>query len=135
MFSVSLFFLSGFIVSKKSPAGELEKRLVRLFKNQESAKNIGLEYLKIVPEESSREKLLSMLSSTLERFPNFYEENNPRILLKWLRTCRQEDFKENRIIIVKKWLLSVTELRLCALVALQPSLTAHNLARVFSFQS
>lgn len=135
MFLSSSFFLSSLIISKSSPTEKLEKRLVDLFKDQNSAKIVGLEYLKIVPEENNRQRLLSLLSSTLERFPGLFTEMDPVKLRKWLRICRQKDFDEGQIINVQKWLLSVTELRLCALVALQPSLSAHYFARISCFYS
>ena len=135
MFLSGTFFLSNFIISKNSLFEKLEKRLVSLFKDQESAKIMGIEYLKVVPEENNKQKLLSLLSSTLESFPGFNTEVNRSQLREWLGICRQEDFKQGRIINIQNWLLSVTELRLCALVALQPSLSTRNLARIFFLYS
>ena len=135
MFLSGTFFLAGLTVSKNSPAEKFEKRLVSLFKNQKSAKVIGIEYLKIVPEENNKQQLLSLLSSSLEGFPGLETETDPSKLREWLRIRRQEDFKEGKVIDVQKWLLSVTELRLCALVALQPPLSARYLSQLFFFCS
>ena len=132
-FSSGFILLSSFIVSKSNSTEKLENRLVHLFKNQESAKIIGLEYLKIVPEENNKKQLLSLFASTLGRFPALYTTTDPRELRAWLRICRHEDFKEGRIINVKNFLLSITESRICALVALQSSLSSQSLDRVLNF--
>ena len=135
MFLSGTFILSGLTVAKSSPTGKFEKRLVSLFKGQKSAKVIGLEYLKIVPEENNKQQLLSLLSSSLESFSGLHTETDLSKLREWLRIRRQEDFKEGKVIYVQNWLLSVTELRLCALVALHPPLSAHFLSQSFFFHS
>jgi hypothetical protein len=140
IFSSGFILLSGFGVSKRSsaeeldkrsPTEEIEERLVHLFKNQESAKIIGRAYLKIVPEENNKKELLSRLAITFDKIPGLYTEADPRNLRKRLRACRQEDFKEGRVITVNKYILSVTEARICALVLLHFSVLSQSLARAF----
>jgi hypothetical protein len=42
----------------------------------------------------------------------------PEALANWLQAKQRDDFDQSRVVLVQRWMLSKTEARLCALVAL-----------------
>ncbi len=126
MFSLGLIFLARFLLPKfavfrSRPAEGFEKKLVQLFNKTKSAKVVGLEYFKGVPEERDRQRLISSISSSIFKNGPVNTKTDTQKLRELLCICRQRDFEEGRVTEVRGWPLSITEARLCALVALQPS--------------
>ena len=99
---------------------EFEEKLVGLIEHRESARVIGLEYLKHFPGEDNKDKLLSSIYTALKNQSSISlnETTSPQ-LNELLLTCRQKDFKKGRVVELQGWLLSITEAQLCALVAKQ----------------
>jgi hypothetical protein len=88
--------------------------LLAVFTDLDSARNVGVEYLRSRPEETDLRKLLAALcgSSSIDATDAAHD---------WAATlaakCR-DDFLERRVVHVDAWVLSWTEARLCALAVL-----------------
>ena len=72
---------------------------------------VGRSYLKKVPDEANREKLAALL-------PSLKGSKRLAARIRALRDRVARDFAENRIVLLEGWLLSRTEARAAALVAL-----------------
>ena len=122
LFACGLFAIndSVLLADNSDEIRELEEKLLRLLEHRESAKVIGLEYLKLFPGEDNKEKLLSSIYTSLKDQSSvaLNKTTSPR-LNELLRTCRQKDFEKGRVVELRGWLLSVTEVRLCALAGLR----------------
>jgi hypothetical protein len=96
----------------------LPSKLSSFFHHKQSAKNIGLEYLKIAPMEAD----ISLLSNLICSFDREYRVQllhaNSRGFRELLRQRLCVDFEQDNIVIVNGWILAATEARLCALTAL-----------------
>ncbi len=75
-------------------------------------KEIGEEYRIKVPEENSKEKLMSFLKTDAIKSTNADE------ISQLLEKRDQSDFKNGKVKVIKGWILSETELRQCALFSL-----------------
>jgi hypothetical protein len=96
----------------------LSSKLANFFHNKESARAIGLAYLRTVPEEANAQQLTQLICSSWEqRYDELVHANAAKIKTILLRQQRQ-DFEKGRIIELEGWILSETEARLCALAAL-----------------
>ena len=85
-------------------------RLTALFSHYNSALAVGQQYLHQFPEESNYHWLISQV---------FPVPSLPVSQLKTqLKKQRQQDFSESQTVIVHGWILSRTEARLCAALAL-----------------
>jgi len=91
----------------------LDRKLLKLFRNRGSAEVIGREYLKDSPEE--KKGLAKKIYGSLG-FSSPYTQISLKDLRKKLKICRQNDFKYGRVVELERWLLSITEARLCAFV-------------------
>ena len=94
--------------SQRSPTDVFWRDLVRLLPHQESARVVGAAYLRRRPEEASVSTLLGLLGLSGAR----------PIHTRALRTRHYADFRAGRVEQLRGWTLSLTELRLCALVRL-----------------
>ena len=95
----------------------LASRLAQFFHNEESARVIGRRYLELSPSEARPERLMALICRC--------EENHTRLARAdagQLRTLLQDqqraDFTHGRTTTVDGWILSETEVRLCALAAI-----------------
>lgn len=97
---------------------QLPSSVGTLFNNTNSARVVGLEYLRHWPSESDVPTLLSLLS--LEHLEGRRELSAPERerTRAALRLRIRRDFEEERVVSVQGWILSITEARLCALSAL-----------------
>lgn len=101
-----------------SKEGSLAEELVNFFKEKSSAKIIGQEYLRSYPRERNVTLLLQgIFSNNSGRFVDL-KHNRKLKLRAYLSRQRREDFEQGRIVEVQGWILSETEARHCALVAL-----------------
>lgn len=92
--------------------------LARFFAHRDSAKRVGLEYLRCVPREADERLLVDLIcSSRAERRAELDQANKGK-LRELLRLQMRQDFEHGRIVNVQGWILSETEGRLCALAAL-----------------
>jgi hypothetical protein len=90
-------------------------RLAGLLADQESAAAVGRAYLDLAPGEADSRVLVQRLSASLGKGRTLGDDELRRLLA--LRIDR--DFADERVATVQGWVLSVTELRLCALCALR----------------
>jgi hypothetical protein len=90
-------------------------RLAGLLADPESAAAVGRAYLDSVPGEADSRLLVRRLSASLGARGRPVDDDELRRQLAW-RIDR--DFADERVATVQGWVLSVTELRLCALCAL-----------------
>jgi hypothetical protein len=96
----------------------LSSKLANFFHNKESARAIGLAYLRTVPEEANARQLTHFICSSWEqRYDEMVHADAAKIKTILLRQQR-EDFEKGRIVDLQGWILSETEARLCALAAL-----------------
>lgn len=97
-----------------APAGRAA-RLAGLLADPDSAAAVGRAYLDSVPAEADWRVLVRRLSASLGQRGRALGDDELRHLL-----ARQidRDFADERVATVQGWVLSVTELRLCALCAL-----------------
>jgi hypothetical protein len=96
----------------------VSSKLANFFHNKESARAIGLEYLRIVPAEANARQLTHLICSPwAQRYDETAHADAAKIKTILLRQQR-EDFEMGRIVELQGWILSQTEARLCALAAL-----------------
>jgi hypothetical protein len=101
------------LVAAPDPAA----RLVRLFRHRASARAIGAVYLATRPEEADARKLVE-LAIAADGTARTIGRMSETELRAWLRERQTRDFATGRIVNLDGWLLSATEVRLCALAAL-----------------
>jgi hypothetical protein len=92
----------------------LASRLADYYVDKVSAKVVGLEYLRSVPEEARADRLVDLICSTNKQQ---FAEVDDQTLKDLLLVRQREEFTEDRIVTVRGWILSRTECRLCALAA------------------
>jgi hypothetical protein len=93
-------------------------KLVACIDAQRSAAMVGLEYLRTVPSEANAEQLVRLICA---KFPERHGElarTGTRQIKRLVMRQQQEDFAADRIIDVGGWILSRSEARLYALVAI-----------------
>lgn len=123
-----LIYFSGFMLlkpdlllselGKKSESNQILSKLTNFFQKKESAKLVGNEYLKLVPEEAEIGLLVNLLCNKNKKvYSNIQRENSEKVKEILLRQ-HQKDLEKGRIVILSGWILSETEARLCALIAM-----------------
>jgi hypothetical protein len=116
--SVPLAFpVSAFAWPSSDSIPPLGARLKRFFSNKESARVIGKRYLTMRPEESSLNRLTALICRTPESYDQLAktDTNTLRILLA---EQQRDDFTNGRVMLVDGWILSETEVHLCAIASL-----------------
>ena len=106
------------ILTAQRKGSTLGPGLVQLLRHKESARIIGLEYLRGAPQEAHVQTLIDLLSSDFTQSPIGPHKSDTTRLREFLRLQTQQDFEAGRIVRLQGWMISVTEARLCALVAL-----------------
>jgi hypothetical protein len=96
----------------------LPSKLASFFLHQESAKQVGLEYLKIAPMEADICLLSNLICSFNEKQRAALLYADSRGVSELLRQRLCLDFEQDHVVTVHGWILAVTEARLCALAAL-----------------
>lgn len=92
--------------------GDWTRRLVASVREPESAAWVGRRYLASAPEEADAARLAAALSAGLA------PDLDGAALRRALAAGRRRDFAQREIVVLDGWVLSRSELRLCALVAL-----------------
>jgi len=82
-----------------------------VFRNSESARQVGRRYLAEVPEEAESEALESLLENSLGA--NAVGADSKALSTK-IRRAIEMDFETSRVVYLDGWMLSETEARLCA---------------------
>jgi hypothetical protein len=93
-------------------------QLAALLAHPESAKVIGIEYLRVYPGEADLDILLDLIVSQLAAGEAGLFATADHQLRERLDTSIRADFAADRIVKLRGWVLSATEARLCALTAL-----------------
>ena len=84
--------------------------LFRIWKDGPELQQIGIRYRELYPEEDRRRKLLRLLTDD--------KPEDEKALALAMEQQVQEDYRENRIVMIDGWMLSVTEARQCALFSI-----------------
>ncbi len=84
--------------------------LYRIWEDGPELQNVGIQYRELFPEENSRRKLLKLLTGDTPRD----EKEMAAVIEKQVH----DDYRENRIVMIDGWMLSVTEARQCALFSI-----------------
>jgi hypothetical protein len=96
----------------------LASKLVDFFQDRESARAVGREYLRIAPVEADTLKLTELIcAGRQERYAELSHASMGKVRRMLLHQQR-EDFEKGRIVNLQGWILSQTEVRLCALATL-----------------
>jgi hypothetical protein len=96
----------------------LAMRLANFFAHKHSARIVGSEYLRCTPRETDIDLLVNLICAPWAgRYKELTSVDGGK--LRELLTLQQrQDFEHGRIVNVQGWILSETEVRLCALAVL-----------------
>lgn len=94
------------------------QHLAGLYRNPESAAVVGRAYLRAAPGEKDLDALVRRVAAALGVTPDEIRRTDRRELAARFRSRQRSDFAEGNIVYVRQWMLSRTEARLAALVAL-----------------
>ena len=86
------------------------------FCGEEEIRAIGTHYRSQVPGENKRERLIELLLSDGAGQKNSSTSNSA--VIKWIDKKIQQEFKDEKTIVAKGWVISVTEARQCALFSM-----------------
>lgn len=96
---------------------DLARYLVRIFEGQQSsARAIGNEHLRRTPMDASATRLVSLICAERSEPPPI--GHGPRAIREWVCARSRDDFRAGRVVEIQGWILSATEVRLCALAAI-----------------
>jgi len=108
---------SEFFYSADRPRAELAEKIIGFYRHKEDAAIVGIGYLKSVREEVDVRSLIDLICPrNSDRYRTLTQASSDEardIFVAW--QC--EDFEHGRIVNVSGWLLSETEVRACALIA------------------
>jgi hypothetical protein len=93
----------------------LEQTLARLFRHHDSARRIGRAYLRLHPEEADVALLRYHLESALP--PTSWATGGTSVARRALVERSRQDFGDDNTVAIEGWILSRTEGRACALLA------------------
>ena len=94
------------------------ERLVGSLRNRASAAAVGREYLKTAPSEASLVRLLGYLGRAPDGRAQAAGILDRDRLRADIAAREKQDFEERNVVVLRGWILSRTEARLCALAAL-----------------
>jgi hypothetical protein len=95
----------------------IARKLSTLFEQPLSARSIGAAYLQGAPAEAEPQRLLALLGGTPEASADLMRASTEELRSRFRRQ-RREDFARGQTVLVRGWMLSATEARLCALTCL-----------------
>ena len=96
----------------------LASKLANFYADKQSAKIIGLEYLRSVPSEANAGLLIDLICSFAREQRAEFAQADKQKLRELLLLRQHQDFELERVVNVRGWILSKTECRLCGLAAL-----------------
>jgi predicted protein tyrosine phosphatase len=99
-------------------SGALAVALSDFFADPESARAVGREFLEGFPDEADAGTLVARLAGAQRPAWEALAATQPERLAEALRARHREDFAHERVLRIRGWVLSETEVRLCALAAL-----------------
>jgi hypothetical protein len=107
------------LIGRGDPPGDARVRaLLRTLTDRDSAAVVGRVYLSGMPSEASPERLVRLLCHFGCGWRRGLVTAPAEQLRRWMREAVRNDFETGQIVTVDGWQLSVTEARVCALVAL-----------------
>jgi hypothetical protein len=97
----------------------LRAALAGFFADRRSARAVGAEYLRLFPDEDDDTRLVRRLAGGRRRELEWERlaAADPDALFERVRERHRDDFAAGRTVGLRGWVLSETELRLCALAA------------------
>jgi hypothetical protein len=104
--------------SRASARHSLAAKLIACVEAKKSAEIVGLEYLRAFPSEGNAEQLASLIGSGLSKPSQSLARASRKEIRSLLARQQRDDFAADRIVNVGGWVLSCSEARLYALVAL-----------------
>ena len=110
--------LPGAVVLQRTQQALLLARLTALLAHSESAKVIGTEYLLNYPQEANVHTLLDQIDARITASDGGLFSTPDQHLREQLDGVVRADFAADRIVTLRGWVLSATEVRLCALAVL-----------------
>lgn len=109
--------LGGLLVHREVES-PITRRLIGIYKHKRSARIIGQEYLATCPEEANRTVLGDgILSGEILKKADATRATD-QALARLVTAQVEKDFECGRTVKVHGWILSLTEVRLCALLAI-----------------
>jgi len=96
----------------------LSQHLIAVLNDRESARVIGLAYLRSVPQEADVQVLVELIALGFVGGSELLRNATGEKLRQLLDLRIRQDFAEERMVTLHGWLLSLTEARLCALATL-----------------
>lgn len=104
--------------SRPGARHSLAAKLIACVEAKKSAEIVGLEYLRAFPAEGNAEQLASLIGSGLSKPSQSLARASRKEIKSLLTRQQRDDFAADRIVNVGGWVLSCSEARLYALVAL-----------------
>ncbi len=101
-----------------APPRPVADRLAGLLESRDSARAIGREYLKLMPREADSATLVSLIAGGVPGGTSALTRASENELRQMIAARMVGDFAGERTAELDGWVLSATEARLCALVAL-----------------
>lgn len=101
-----------------TPSDPIVSNLTKIIINKKSSGIVGRAYLRSTPEEADARLLVDLICSSQAGLRSLMVGKEPEQLRTLIRHLQMEDFENGRTARVQGWVLSRTEARLCALVAL-----------------
>jgi hypothetical protein len=100
-----------------SPSQGSNATLLNVLKHPERAAIVGREYLRLRPEDNDERRLTELLGLTESHATELRQSDVLTMRCKFLLR-HQHDFRTGKVVNFHGWILSATELRLCALLHL-----------------
>jgi hypothetical protein len=94
-------------------------RLRRLLHDPVSARAIGAEYLRTRPGEATAVALVDAIAQSVPGGLSVLASTSDRALRVLLAERSRADFAEGKTVMLRRWILSETEARLCALASVR----------------
>ena len=115
----ALFFQRVFFAaehgSARQPVLVGARRLQSVFLRAHSARTLGKAYLRLAPEEADPFLLVNSICETDRDLRRILLQGDDRRLRVAVQNCSRRDFANGQTVILDGWMLSRTEVRLCAL--------------------
>lgn len=99
----------------------LIEKLDSFYTHKQSARVIGQEYLRLVPQEANVQCLVALIFSGTPFGKEKRLNGDIPAIRKSLQLQQRQDFQEGHIVRIHGWVLSLTEARLCGISAIRES--------------
>lgn len=106
------------VLVERAPVEPAANRLAMLLADPQAARRVGVEYLRLRPDEAAAPVLVDAIAAGLPGGRAAVATRSTRQLRALLAAATCADFKHDRTVVLEGWILSATEARLAALVTL-----------------